>query len=401
MSEEGSEQKVKEKEPEPDGKKFFISHCNSYTGKALLAELNNKGKCEEERAEHKFCGTLEKGTNEIYAELNPVTPEAVDQVVQMSRTRAFRDAILDSDVIVYDLQTNRYEEVDYVIKTLKTSKLEKEKTLVLLSSVMTWVNTPPIEKKEGQDDPEGEEKEDTDSGEDTPPEEGQEEPEADEGEEKKVIKYASFKETDSHLRVPHERFFKDKNLETLALSAPKTQPMLKVHILCCGIRYGLGEGVFYDHFKKAWMQAPAALPILGEGDNRIPTIHLNDLSRIVNRLITDNIKKEYIFAVDRTKKPRQRKIVEAISKAVGTGQTQNFQSSDISDSIFWKDFLSINLKMRTSDVFKDGTLPEDYDAEKTGIEPEAMEEKLKFPWHCQDGIIGNALKLNQEFNSVR
>ena len=253
MSDEGSEQKVKEKEPEPDGKKFFISHCNSFTGKALLAELNNKGKCEEERAEHTFCGTLEKGTNEIYAELNPVTPEAVDQVVQMSRTRAFRDAILDSDVIVYDLQTNRYEEVDYVIKTLKTSKLEKEKTLVLLSSVMTWVNTPPIEKKEGQDDPEGEEKEDTDSGEDTPPEEGQEEPEADEGEEKKVIKYASFKETDSHLRVPHERFFKDKNLETLALSAPKTQPMLKVHILCCGIRYGLGEGVFYDHFKKAWM----------------------------------------------------------------------------------------------------------------------------------------------------
>ena len=52
-------------------------------------------------------------------------------------------------------------------------------------------------------------------------------------------------------------------------------------------------------------------------------------------------------------------------------------------------------------MFKDGTLPEDYDAEKTGIEPEAMEEKLKFPWHCQDGIIGNALKLNQEFNSVR
>ena len=43
----------------------------------------------------------------------------------MSRTRAFRDAILDSDVIIYDLQTNRYEEVDYVIKTLKTSKLEK------------------------------------------------------------------------------------------------------------------------------------------------------------------------------------------------------------------------------------------------------------------------------------
>jgi hypothetical protein len=39
--------------------------------------------------------------------------------------------------------SNDFEEVDYVIKTLKTSDLTEEKTLVLLSSVMTWVNTPP------------------------------------------------------------------------------------------------------------------------------------------------------------------------------------------------------------------------------------------------------------------
>ena len=38
------------------------------------------------------------------------------------------------------------------VKTLKTSKLTKEKTLVLLSSVMTWVNTPPKEKKEGEEE---------------------------------------------------------------------------------------------------------------------------------------------------------------------------------------------------------------------------------------------------------
>ena len=256
---------------------------------------------------------------------------------------------------------------------------------------MTWVNTPQYEKKEPE---EGEE--DTDSGEDTVVDDDNKSDPGDD--EVKKIKYASFKESDCHLRVPHERFFKDKNLETLALSAPKTQPMLKVHILCCGIRYGLGERVFYDHFKKAWMQAPEALPVLGDGDNRIPTIHLNDLARLVQRLIKDNIQKEYIFAVDRTKKPRQRKIVEAISKAVGTGKTHNFQPSDISDSVFWKDFLSINLKMRTSDVFKDGELPDDYDDSKTGIPADKMTEMLKFPWHCEKGITENALALNNEFN---
>lgn len=63
--------------------------------------------------------------------------------MSMERTKEFRDVILESDVIVYDLLTCKFEEVDYVIKTLKTSEFDKEKTLVLLSSVLTWVNTPP------------------------------------------------------------------------------------------------------------------------------------------------------------------------------------------------------------------------------------------------------------------
>jgi len=69
----------------------------------------------------------------------------------MERTRDFRESVLQSDVIIYDLMTNKFEEVDYVIKTLKTSKLDSQKTLILLSSVMTWVNTPPKEKKEGEE----------------------------------------------------------------------------------------------------------------------------------------------------------------------------------------------------------------------------------------------------------
>jgi hypothetical protein len=141
----------------------------------------------------------------------------------MSRTREFRDSILESDVIVYDLMTNDVEEVDYVIKTLKTSNLNGEKTLILLSSVMTWVNTPPKEKKEGEGEGEGGEGE----GEGEAEEEEEEEPEEGEGEggeedENKPAKkkYLFFKESDFHLRVPHERYFRHKNLETLAMSAP-------------------------------------------------------------------------------------------------------------------------------------------------------------------------------------
>ena len=53
----------------------------------------------------------------------------------------------------------------------------------------------------------------------------------------------------------------------------------------------------------------------------------------------------------------------------------------------------MNIKMRSSDVFKDKTPPEEVD-----VEDEKAMEPFKFKWHCQKGIIENALKLNIEFN---
>jgi hypothetical protein len=121
---DGEEAEAKPVEiPEEPGKKFFISHVNSYTGRALLKELNNKDTVKEEWAAHTFEGTLEAGTNHTYATQNPEAPEGVEKVVKMERTRDFRESVLESDVIIYDLMTNKFEEVDYVIKTLKTSKL--------------------------------------------------------------------------------------------------------------------------------------------------------------------------------------------------------------------------------------------------------------------------------------
>ena len=40
--------------PEEPGKRFFISHMNSYTGRVLLEELKNAHKVREEYAAHTF-----------------------------------------------------------------------------------------------------------------------------------------------------------------------------------------------------------------------------------------------------------------------------------------------------------------------------------------------------------
>jgi hypothetical protein len=59
--EENSQDDIpKEELKEEPGKKFFISHLNSYTGKAILQELRNEKEVKEAYAAHTFNGTLFK-----------------------------------------------------------------------------------------------------------------------------------------------------------------------------------------------------------------------------------------------------------------------------------------------------------------------------------------------------
>lgn len=143
-----------------------------------------------------------------------------------------------------------------MIKTLKTSELDEPKTLVLLSSVMSWYNTPAKfteEKKDDAEEEEAEEEAPEDEEEEEEKEEGNEEekdgPVDENGEPIVRQKPLFYKESDYHLRVPHERYQHLKTLETLALSSTTTQEKLRVHVMCAGIRYGNGERIFYDHFQ--------------------------------------------------------------------------------------------------------------------------------------------------------
>jgi hypothetical protein len=61
----------------------------------------------------------------------------------------------------------------------------------------------------------------------------------------------------------------------------------------------------------------------------------------------------------------------------------------------WSEFLSINLKMKPSDVLKDEEPPEDAE------DPEEAAKALRFPWHCRDGVAANIGSLNNEFNTYR
>lgn len=125
-----------------------------------------------------------------------------------------------------------------------------------------------------------------------------------------------------------------------------------------------------------------------------------DLARLVRRVVVENPKDyPYIFAIDKTRKPSQSRLIKAISKGIGTNKVANVQADAIADDVTgWKDFLSINLKMKASDAFKAIPLkPEQEELE----EAEDLRKANEFPWHAQKGIPKTIEKLNVEFNQFR
>jgi hypothetical protein len=254
MSDDDEVPVIKEPPKEEPGKRIFLSHSNSNEGMALFKQLWNKDTCREpELAAHTFVGTVKK--DQTTSRGNYQEPPKEIDIVDFGRTQEFRHKLLENNVIIYDLMSNTFEEVDYVIKTLKTSELTEPKTLVLLSSVMSWVNTPAkftedkVEGAEEGEEPEAEEEEEPEEeGENKDEEEKNEGPLDEDGNPIPRAKPLFYKESDYHLRVPHEKFQHLKTLETLAISSVNTQPLLRVHVLCAGIRYGNGENIFYEHF---------------------------------------------------------------------------------------------------------------------------------------------------------
>lgn len=106
----------------------------------------------------------------------------------------------------------------------------------------------------------------------------------------------------------------------------------------------------------------------------VPTIHVRDLARLVRKIVYNRPESYYVFALDKTKNPTQKRLVNSIAKGMGAKETVSVAYDDVKKQE-WAEFLTLDLKMRASDVLKDDEPPEDAE------NPEELAEQLKFPWH--------------------
>ena len=396
-------------------KKFFINNLNTYIGSTLFEEIRNDftedGEINEE-ANLIFGTYINKDSSE--------KPMGVKKMLKRSKPRLAMKYISECDVIIYDLHTGDPTDINLALGAFEKYKIEEEsegKVLILISSVAVWKNTEPKlieikpegdgkegegegegeqegdkEKPEGEQDENAEAEEDKEGkkedgenkegeGEANPQGEG-EEPMG-EGEEEKEeappIEYRNepYTEVEYDMRNPPEDYEKIKEWEDKILELNKAG--LKTYVVCSGIIYGNGETetVFNDKFKSAWLQNPEYLPYIEDGENKIPTIHVVDLARLVKKVYDTKPEHKYIFAIDNTEDRRQKSLIQAISSGIGTGKVESreYQVDDM---------VRFNSRLELSDR-PNSTLSIDLNIKPSplmiqeGNDEEA--EPVEFPWH--------------------
>ena len=166
--------------------------------------------------------------------------------------------------------------------------------------------------------------------------------------------HQAFTEADYQMRMSSEEYAAIREAEDLVLNFKKEN--IKTYVIAAGVLYGKGEAILNSHFKKAWLQDPLRLPVVGQGNNLVPTVHVTDLARMVKKMYESKPERQYVFGIDTTKKPTQKKLIAAISNGIGTGlieQTDipaNFakvhpNKTPLQLDLDWRKFLLLNIKV--------------------------------------------------------
>lgn len=205
-------------------------------------------------------------------------------------------------------------------------------------------------------------------------------------------KYYKYTDKDYNIRKPSHKYKRLVYLENLAYSLANEN--FKVYTVCPGFIYGCGENFFFDYFKASWFQSPSEIPIIENGENFLPTIHIIDLAKTIKRVVENKPNERYILAVDRTKNTTMKSLMQSISNAIGSGKIKNVYSNDIPDIDNFQNFtdLNVNLNMKTSNIYID----------ERGKNEDFYEFKKRiFEWHCEFGISENQEKIRNEFKLYR
>ncbi|KAM9202441.1 adenylate kinase 7 isoform 3-T3 [Dugong dugon] len=244
----------------------FLSNC--VVG-ASLEEITDE---EEEEDENKSASPeaasakLKEGTFQIVGTLAKSESTRLEFAVEtysaLSREELLM-RLMECDVVIYNITEcpQQVEEATWAVSALneEISHLEKRKVFILISTVMTWARSKPLDPDDSE---------------------------------------IPFTEEDYRRRKHHPNFLDHINAEKMVLKFGKNVRKFETYIVAAGLQYGMEGGLLHTFFKTAWLGEVPALSVFGDGSNIIPAIHVLDLAGVIQNVIDHVPKVHYLVAVD-------------------------------------------------------------------------------------------------------
>mmetsp|Transcript_20525 Transcript_20525/g.38172 ORF Transcript_20525/g.38172 Transcript_20525/m.38172 type:complete len:849 (+) Transcript_20525:165-2711(+) len=256
--------------------RVFIEGVDGYVGAAvkrlLLADAAKKAEENEGEVEEDdklvIVGSVQPGVE--------FKPKGVQEIIQRGDLDKVSELARTADAIVLDTHSS-VKEASTIVKSLK-QPFEGTKSLVLLSTLLTWDSTPAPRVVEDEEKGEDEDQEESDG--------------------KPVV--PTFSETDFTRRKPSPSFLLHKTLESQVLAL--SHDSLSTTVLASGLIYGAEEGIFHSFFRDAWLGRQPLLPAINENcNNVVPMVHVNDLARAACTSLADPPTQQYVVVADESR----------------------------------------------------------------------------------------------------
>jgi nucleoside-diphosphate-sugar epimerase/adenylate kinase family enzyme len=285
----------------PSTRKAFVAYLDTLVGSQLAERLIAQGV--------EVSGIVRDPAN-IAA-----VPAKTKKAFRRNDAESVRRALLEADFVAFQLIDSAQDALS-AIKLLTTNHYDGEKRFVLISSMMTWYETPPLvdPPKDTEDLPE---------------------PEA-------------FTEDQYNRRIPHVKYLTWRESEKLV--AASCSDRLKTFVVFAGLPYGKGEELLHPLFKQAWSLAAEGLPIYASGKQIVPMIHVLDLVTFALKLftLTELPELRYMFCTD-DGNVSVNDMIKAINTTIGNGNTFRVPSHEFALHDNIEQFI-LNLKVDSQTI---------------------------------------------------